>query len=84
MPAIDRAVLVKLVSCPMHIRAYLKKHKLSQDAFAELVGVSQGLVWQWLKGQTRITADKAKQIENRTKGEVTRADCRPDLWEKAA
>lgn len=68
----------------MNIRSYLKKHRMSQEAFADLIGVSQGLVWQWLKGQTRITADRAKQIETRTKGEITRAELRPDIWERAA
>jgi DNA-binding transcriptional regulator YdaS (Cro superfamily) len=69
---------------PMHIRGYLKKHRMSQAAFAELLEVSQGLVWQWLEGQTKITADRAKQIELKTNGEITRSELRPDLWERAA
>lgn len=64
------------------IKAYLKKHKLSQEVFADQVGVSQGLVWQWLDGRTRITAERAIEIEDKTDGEITRHDLRPDLYPK--
>ena len=74
----------------MNIPQYLEKHRMSQEAFAKLVGVSQGLVWQWLKWLknrkqgTQITAERAKQIEAKTNGEIQRAELRPDLWERAA
>jgi len=67
----------------MKISAYLEKHKLSQEQFAKLLGVSQGLVWQWLEGKTRITAERAKEIEGKTRGEITRHDLRPDLFDRA-
>lgn len=77
---------------PGALAAYLEKHGLSQDDFAKkfLPPVSQGLVWQWLKWLenpqkgTRITAERAKEIEIITEGEVTRHDTRPDLYEERA
>lgn len=66
----------------MNIAGYLKKHRLSQEDFAKRVGVTQGLVWQWIKGRTRITAERAIEIENLTGGEVSRHDCRPDIFGK--
>lgn len=62
------------------IRAYLKKHKLSQQEFARQLDVSQGMVWQWLNGRRRITAERAKQIEEVTGGCVTRKSIRPDVF----
>lgn len=66
----------------MDIPAYLKKHELSQEQFATFLGVSQGLVWQWIAGKTRITAERAKEIERKTGGEITRHDLRPDIFER--
>lgn len=69
----------------MDIRAYLDKHQLSQEQFAKQIGVSQGLIWQWLDGRTRITAERAKDIEEKTGGEIRRHDLRPDIYgERAA
>lgn len=68
----------------MDIRDYLKKHDLSQDDFAKSIGVTQGLVWQWLEGRQRITAERALEIEEKTKGEITREELRPDLFRKSA
>lgn len=52
----------------------------SQTEFAKRLGVSQGLVWQWMNGRTRVTPEKAAEIERKTKGEVTRRELRPDDW----
>lgn len=67
----------------MDIKAYLKKYQLSQQQFGKRIGVSQGLVWQWLEGRTRITAERALVIEGKTRGEIGRHDLRPDLFSKA-
>ena len=64
----------------MDIRAYLEKHKLSQKEFGDRIGVSQGLVWQWLEGKTRVDPKHFNNIEEKTEGEVTRRDCRPDIF----
>lgn len=72
----------------MKLSAYLAKERLSQAEFARRVGsgVSQGMVWQWLKwlddpaSGTRVTAERAGEIEAATNGEVTRHELRPDLY----
>lgn len=64
----------------MDIRAYLMKRGLSQEEFGKMIGVSQGLVWQWLEGRTRITAERAKEIDEKTGGEVSKHDLRPDVF----
>lgn len=68
----------------MDISAYLTEKELSQEAFAKQIGVSQGLVWQWISGKTRITAERAVEIEQKTGGEIARHDLRPDLYEVRA
>lgn len=67
----------------MNLQTYLEKHGLSQEQFAKQIGVTQGAVWQWLNGETRITAERAVEIERATKSEVSRHDLRPDLFPKA-
>lgn len=64
----------------MGIDEYLKQKNLTQGQFAEQLGVSQGLVWQWITGRQRITAERASQIEQSTGGAVTRSELRPDLY----
>ena len=68
----------------MNLPAYLEKHQLTQEQFAKKLGVSQGLVWQWLSGKQTITAERAVEIEKETDGEISKHDLRPDLWERAA
>jgi transcriptional regulator with XRE-family HTH domain len=48
------------------IQKFIEENRLSQKAFGEMVGASQGLVWQWLNGETSITPEKAKDIEAKT------------------
>lgn len=63
----------------MDIAAYLKSKELSQQEFADLTGVTQGRVSQWLKGE-RIPAERCAAIETATAGAVTRYDLRPDVF----
>lgn len=65
----------------MDLKSYLEN--TTQTALAESLGVSQGLVHQWVKGLTRITAERCVEIEDVTSGEVTRYDLRPDLFGKS-
>lgn len=73
---------------PSAIQTYLDKHGLSQEEFAKKFkpAVTQGLIWQWSvwlknpKKGTRITAERAIEIEAKTDGEITRHDLRPDLY----
>lgn len=64
----------------MDLNTYLTTNGLSQGAFAKRLGVTQGAVWQWISGESRITAERAVQIETETGGEVSRAELRPDLF----
>lgn len=51
---------------PAELRSYLEDRGLSQEAFANRLKVSQGLVAQWLAGRVAISPDRAKQIEAET------------------
>lgn len=54
----------------------------SQYLFAKDLGVSQGLVSQWILGKTLVSPKKCVYIERLTNGKVTRRDLRPnDFWE---
>jgi DNA-binding transcriptional regulator YdaS (Cro superfamily) len=64
----------------MDLRDFLRNEGLTQAQFAHQLGVSQGLVWQWLNRRTVITAERAIQIERLTAGKVSRAHLRPDLY----
>lgn len=64
----------------MDIKTYLETRGDSQEQFAKRIGVSQGLVWQWIEGRTRITAERAIEIEEKTDRQITRHDLRPDLF----
>jgi len=67
----------------MKLKVYLKQHD-TQVGLAEKLGVTQGLVHQWLRGLTRITAERAIEIERATGGKVTREELRPDVFGKFA
>lgn len=66
----------------MKLADYLKKHGISQDEFAKSLDppVSQGLVSQWLNGETAITVERAKQIVVATNKEVKAHDVLPELF----
>jgi DNA-binding transcriptional regulator YdaS (Cro superfamily) len=64
----------------MKLNEYLVEQAMSQSDFAKKLGVVQGLVWQWLHGRTRITAERAVEIERVTDGKVARHELRPDLF----
>jgi len=69
-----------LLSSPMLLAEYLADNGISQSELARRVGVSQGMVWQWLNGRRRIAAEKVLVIERATDGLVTRQELRPDLY----
>lgn len=64
----------------MKLSDYLADRKLSQQQFAKKLGVSQGMVHQWIAELTTVAAQKAVLIEQLTEGEVTRKDLRPVDW----
>lgn len=61
----------------MHLDAHLKKTRQSQAEFGSTLvpPVSQALVSQWIRGETRVTLLYALQINARTEGAVTPQDC---------
>lgn len=62
------------------LRTYLKKTKTAQADLARAIGVTPGLVWQWLHGHRRVGAERVLGLEAATGGAVTRHEIRPDLY----
>jgi len=63
----------------MDIAAYLKQNDLTQEEFAAKVGVTQGRVSHWLRGD-KIPAERCTDIERITGGAITRQELRPDVF----
>lgn len=63
----------------MNITDYLKDASLTQQEFADMVGVTQGRVSHWLNGE-KVPAERCVQIELATGGKVTRNELRPDVF----
>ncbi|MEX3628444.1 MAG: YdaS family helix-turn-helix protein [Burkholderia sp.] len=66
----------------MDLKTYLQQ--TTQTDLAHRLGVTQGLVHQWVTGKTRITAERAVEIEKATGGQVTRQKLRPEIFGTAA
>ena len=64
------------------IRSYLSRRGLTQTEFARQVGVSQGMVWQWLSGYRPVSPESAIKIEAGTKGAIKKRELRPDIFGK--
>ncbi len=62
----------------MDLKTYLET--ATQTELARRLGVTQGLVHQWVTGKTRITAERCRDIERVTEGKVTRGELRPDIF----
>ena len=58
----------------MQIKDYLKDNDIKQSAFALSLGVTQGLVSQWINGTTAITPKKARLIELATNKQILAID----------
>lgn len=64
----------------MVLEKYLRTHGITQKEFAGRLGCSQGLVSQWITGETKMTNAWALKIERATKREVNRQDLLPELF----
>jgi DNA-binding transcriptional regulator YdaS (Cro superfamily) len=64
----------------VQLHDYLKSEKVSQAELARRLGVTQGMVWQWLRGVRRVSAEKVLALEQATHGKVSRHEIRPDLY----
>jgi DNA-binding transcriptional regulator YdaS (Cro superfamily) len=71
-------MLIQLGQLAMDLKTYLQQ--TTQTDLAHRLGVTQGLVHQWVTGKTRITAERAVEIEKATGGQVTRQELRPELF----
>ncbi|MCP4342922.1 MAG: helix-turn-helix domain-containing protein [Desulfobulbaceae bacterium] len=62
----------------MRLKTYIDE--IGQSAFARQIGVSKQTVNHWVHGRQKPTPEKARIIEVRTDGVVTREDVRPDIF----
>lgn len=64
----------------MNLGDYFRQgDSLTQTALAKRLGVSQGLVSQWVAGRTAVSAERAIEIERATSGAVRCEELRPDV-----
>ncbi|MEK7947049.1 NYN domain-containing protein [Pigmentiphaga sp. YJ18] len=54
----------------MNIAQVLDQSQISQAAFAESVGVSQSMVWQWIEGRRPVPEKRCTRIERIANGAV--------------
>jgi DNA-binding transcriptional regulator YdaS (Cro superfamily) len=62
----------------MDLREYLES--TTQKEFAERLGVTPGLISQWMVGRAPVPPERAMEIERLTRGMVTRLELRPDVF----
>ena len=62
------------------IKEYLKENKISQTAFANMLGCTQGAVQKWASGDLKVGADRALQIDAHKGINLTKEQLRPDYW----
>lgn len=64
------------------LRAYREKNALSQEALADLLGVSRQMVGMLEKGERNFTAEMAVKVEQRLG--IDRVLVRPDIFRRKA
>ncbi len=64
----------------MDLKTYLEEHGVTQSELARRVGVTPGMVWQWINGHRPVAAEKVIPIEQATDGVVQRHEIRPDIY----
>jgi len=52
----------------------------TQQELADRLGVTQGVISQWVVGRAPVPPERAVAIERATRGEVTRLELRPDVF----
>lgn len=58
----------------MRLENYLEKMKLTQEQFAQTIGVKQNAVSQWISGDRSPRPNSMRRIYEVTKGKVTAND----------
>jgi DNA-binding transcriptional regulator YdaS (Cro superfamily) len=66
------------IICGMTLSEYLKNN--SRAELASAVGVSSGMISQWLNNTRPVAPERCVAIEQVTAGAVTRKDLRPEDW----
>jgi len=65
----------------MKLKPYLKKHDITQAEFADLLGVTQGLIGHYVTNrQTCTNPITLRRIEKLTGGLVKRQDMYPEMF----
>lgn len=64
----------------MDLKTYFEKTDVKQTDLARRIGVTPGMVWQWVHSHRQIAAENVLTIEKETGGKVSRHDLRPDLY----
>lgn len=63
----------------MNLKKYIQQGARQSD-LAKAIGVTPGVVYQWLNGLRPVPPERCVAIEKATSGLVTRRDLRPDDW----
>jgi DNA-binding transcriptional regulator YdaS (Cro superfamily) len=63
---------------------YRQQTGMTQQALAVQLDTTRATINRWESGVRTITAEKSVEIETRTKGRISRAELRPDLFKKNA
>ena len=48
------------------LRQYLSDHEMTQQKFADLIGVKQPTVWEWLNGKSTPSVARLRRISEAT------------------
>lgn len=67
------------------LREWRKENNVTQQGLAAMIAAvdghaSQGLITRWETGLTKVSAERAMEVERATAGGVSRSTLRPDLW----
>jgi DNA-binding transcriptional regulator YdaS (Cro superfamily) len=63
------------------LERYMKENGISQVEMAQMLGVHQSLISQWVNKTRPIAPIKAKDIEEATGGKIKRHQLRPDIFD---
>ena len=66
----------------MNLAQYFQHGLVRKADFSRSLGISPSLLHQWVNGIRPVSIQYCRAIEEKTNGEVTRQDLRPDDWQK--
>lgn len=62
------------------LRAYMALNRVTQRQLADHLKVTQGLIYQWLSGIRKVSAEKVLSVCEATGWQVTPHELRPDIY----